>query len=425
MTNRVTIVGLGPAGADLIPPLTSAAVESASRVLARTARHPAASALPESTEFCDDLYESSGSIEAVYDAIVARVIAAAARSPVVYAVPGSPMVAEHTVELLIASGVDVEVLPAMSFLDLAWTAMRLDPFALGVTVVDGYDLEALCAAPGPVLIGQLDHPLLLSDIKVSIDPWPEDDPVVLHHLGLADQRVEVLPWEMLDRFEPDHLTSLYLPSVGRTVGRAADRLRGVVTRLRNECPWDAEQTHGSLRRFMLEEAYEAVDAIDRLDINRQETVDALISELGDVAFQVFLHAEIASEQMAGDVGDIFDRLSEKLIRRHPHVFDPDGESATDLELQWEAIKRSESGRSHLLDGITMGLPSLLVLRSIIQRARRGGVEAGRVIEACDAGEIAELIGAAIGCIDRGIDPETALLGWCAEVIEWSAEVTPQ
>ena len=229
---HVTVVGLGPAGTDLVgndatDQLTRAA--TLGRAYLRTARHPAASRF-EGVPAFDNLYEAAATFDEVYAGIVEALVAAAleaAPEPIVYAVPGSPLVAERTVDLLRADGrVEVTARPALSFLDLAWVALGIDPLAAGVRLVDaGVAGPVIGREGGPFLVAQCWSRHLLSEVKLAV---PDDDglelprPVLLHHLGLEDQVVAAVDWWELDRtLEPDHLTSVYIPGSVPSEGRAA------------------------------------------------------------------------------------------------------------------------------------------------------------------------------------------------------------
>jgi tetrapyrrole methylase family protein/MazG family protein len=329
---RVDVWGLGPADASLIPAGLLDAVTSAPTIV-RTLRHPAASALPDTVITCDDLYESADTIEDVYVAIVDRVVAhAPSEGSVLYVVPGSPLIAEHTVELLRArDDIEVVIHPALSFLDLAWARLGVDPFASGARLVNGH--EFTLGQGGPTLVAQADSAHVLSEIKLSLDDGP--DVVVLQRLGLPDESITTVAWDDLDRVvAADHLTTLWMVLPADELSLFADLVRV----LRERCPWDAEQTHESLTRFMLEEAYEAVEAIASGD------VDAVEGELGDVLFQVVLHAAIAEE--AGDftLSDVARGIREKLIRRHRHVFgDVIANTPAEVEAMWAQVKAEERG----------------------------------------------------------------------------------
>src|SRR5205085_10496623 len=290
-------VGRGPAGPGL---LTEAATQAIGRVperYVRTTRHPAASAVPGAHSF-DGVYERAAAIEEGYAEIVDGLAeAAAAGGEILYAVPGSPLVAERTVELLLADDrVDVELVPGLSFLDLAWARLGIDAVASGVRVVDGRRFAVEAAGErGPLLVAQCDSKGVLSDIKLAAGDAHPDSVVVLQQLGLPDEAVRTVAWEDLDRaVEADHLTSLYLPVGAPPVAAEVARFADLVRTLRERCPWDREQTHTTLTRHLLEETYEVLEAIESLD--SPGGVEHLEEELGDLLFQVVFHATLAAEE---------------------------------------------------------------------------------------------------------------------------------
>ncbi|MEI6349937.1 MAG: nucleoside triphosphate pyrophosphohydrolase [Verrucomicrobiota bacterium] len=152
-----------------------------------------------------------------------------------------------------------------------------------------------------------------------------------------------------------------------------NELRSIVARLRapDGCPWDREQTHASLRGGLLEEAHEVVEAIEEND-------DAhLREELGDLLLQVVMHSQMASETGRFDFDEVAREISEKLIRRHPHVFgDTQVADTSGVLKQWDAIKREEKGNRHvsLLDGVSTSLPALIRAEKIAKRAARVGFD---------------------------------------------------
>jgi tetrapyrrole methylase family protein / MazG family protein len=350
----VTIVGLGPAGPDLVTSGTLAAIEAAAALprFLRTERHPSASVLPRATP-CDDLYERGASFDEVYAAIIERVVEAAIREGgALYAVPGSPAVAERTVELLRADErVGVNVVPALSFIDLAWVRLGIDPLSERPRIVDAHSFARDVAGDlGPFLVTQCHSADVLSTIKLAFDDHPPERVTVIARLGLSDETVAEIAWNELDRVPADHLTSLWIPRLGTPLGGAIVALEDVMRELRAKCPWDREQTHASLARYATEEAQELVDAISALASGEtDDTIDHLADELGDVAFQVVFHACLAAERGWFTLADVLDGLAAKLVRRHPHVFPPAGSdpddwtasTAADVRRQWEAVKANE------------------------------------------------------------------------------------
>lgn len=163
------------------------------------------------------------------------------------------------------------------------------------------------------------------------------------------------------------------------------------------CPWDAEQTHASLTGYLLEEAYEAVAAIEEGDLGA-----GLAEELGDVLLQVLFHARIAD---SFDIDAVAAGLVDKLVRRHPHVFGAATVAGSaQVAASWEAIKAAEKGRRSVVEGVPLGQPALPLLAQLLRRARGAGVE---VALPCDgpAGELAAVVAAAL---EAGVDPEAAL-----------------
>jgi len=193
-----------------------------------------------------------------------------------------------------------------------------------------------------------------------------------------------------------------LASLG-AIGRIAERLRAP-----GGCPWDREQTHASLRPHLLEEAYEALEALDRGDL------PTLRDELGDLLFQIAIHAQLASEEGAFDLADVSRSIGEKLVRRHPHVFAGTSLEGTDLLVQWEQIKRDEQAerRGSILDGVPRSLPALFAAERLQERAARVKLRPPRIELPLDVdgpeflGEL--LFGLVAEAREKGFDAETAL-----------------
>jgi tetrapyrrole methylase family protein / MazG family protein len=379
-TPRVVVCGLGPATAGLLTVDTRLAIDRVPHRFLRTHRHPSAPAVPDAVAF-DDVYERADDFDEVYSTIVEQLVKAAVEhGEVLYAVPGSPLVAESTVERLRADDrVEVEILPAMSFLDLAWARLAVDPVEAGVRLVDGhrFDVEA-AGERGPLLVTQCDTVDILSDVKLALDALPQVPPpvTVLQRLGLDDEMVATVAHTDLDRtVAPDHLTSLYVPVLASPVAGELGHLDQVIRRLRVECPWDREQTHASLRRHLLEEAYEVLEAIDHLDVEGGEGYGELEEELGDLLIQIFFHATLAAEQGQFELADVARVVREKMVGRHPHVFGTaTAETADDVEARWDQIKQGEKGRESVMDGIPAALPALLYALKVQKRSATAGVE---------------------------------------------------
>ncbi len=325
----------------------------------------------------DEWYETASSFDELYENIVRDLIQLAAESPnntVVYAVPGSPVVAERTVELLFGyTDIDVRCQPAVSVIDVACAALGCDPMAQSLRVVDALSSSEPLRGPGPLLVLQTYSAEILASVAVRLPPSTEV--IVLHHVGLPDEHIESIVARSLPSFTAaDHLTSLWVPSL-RTAGEAMDDLVDLMRTLRAQCPWDQEQTHSSLTRHLLEEAYEALDALDAYDADDPHA-DArhVMEELGDVLFQIVFHAELGSEDERFDLVTIADGVREKLIGRHPHVFgDVEVDGADDVASRWEEIKRVEKKRSSVTDGVALQLPALTLYAKMRRKALSVGL----------------------------------------------------
>ena len=389
MRPSIIVVGLGPAGPELLGDAARRAIEHADVAFLRTRRHPAAASLGDLPSF-DHHYEAAATFDQVYERIVADLVTTAqvlatGGGHVVYAVPGSPSVAERTVELLRADPrVDLVVVPALSFLDLAWDRLGVDPLGTGVRLVDGTRFEEQAAGErGPLLVAQCWSASVLSEVKLAFDdgdPGGADEPTVtvLHHLGLSDEVVATVPWHELDRaVVPDHLTSVWLPRPPDPAASELAALDHLVRRLRSDCPWDRQQTHSSLTRHLVEEAYEVVDAIDALGdaeaagepTREADAVGHLEEELGDLLFQVYFHARLAAESGRFTLADVARSVHAKLVARHPHVFgDVVAPDAGTVTANWEHIKKAEKGRASVTDGIPPALPALALSAKLQRKA---------------------------------------------------------
>jgi tetrapyrrole methylase family protein/MazG family protein len=287
-------------------------------------------------------------------------------------------VAERTVRTLQGvSEVELRLYPAVSFLDALFISLGIDPVE-GLTVLDGNEVaylgtERLEPRTGTVIC-QVDSRDLASDVKLTLlEVYPPEFPVkVLDALGTGGERIWEIPLQELDRKDLfHHLTTLYLPPLQEEDIFDFKRLMALVARLRGPdgCPWDRKQTHQTLARHLIEESHEAIEAI------RKKDWDHLAEELGDILLQVALHAQLASEEGHFVVSDSLRLISEKLVRRHPHVFgDVKLHTPEEVIARWERIKLEEEERGFLLEGVTADLPALLFAYKIQTKAARVGFD---------------------------------------------------
>ncbi len=412
MTAQITIIGLGPGSIGSINQETLQAIESAQNRYIRTTRHPTAHLIKDAISF-DAEYERHDSFDEVYTAIAKQLIAAAHQhQQILYAVPGSPLVLEQTVQhLLQDTTVDVVLIPAMSFLDVAWNELKIDPVNESVRMIDGHRFAELGAGErGPLLVAQCHAKWVLSNIKLAHESATGDEPVViLHHLGLEDQQVITTSWQNLDReIEPDHLTTLYIPKLAEPIAGDLAKLHKLSRTLREQCPWDREQTHQSLVRYLIEETYEVVDAINQLDPDDPSTDEALIEELGDLLYQVEFHATIAEQQGRFSIADVANSIHDKLVRRHPHVFgDVSADSADQVVSTWDAIKKQERGEvasKSVFDGVAIAAPALMYSCKLQKRAAEQGFDWPNSDGAYE--KITEEIGELRDAVRLNSDPQT-------------------
>ncbi len=399
----ITIVGLGPGPFGCISLESWDVIRQAPKLLLRTAVHPTVDELEQrGIVFAsyDSFYEQGKDFDAIYAAIAADVIGQALTGQeLVFAVPGSPMVAEKTVGLIRAAACEAKlpltILPGISFFELLCNRLGVDP-QQGMTLVDAFEVGALPAALSTgLVITQVFSSFVASELKLSLmERMPDETPVIVaRHLGLPDESIQTLPLFELDRQKDfDHLTSVYVAARPCRAERFdLDPLIKVMARLRSPdgCPWDIEQTHASLRRYIVEEVYEVLEAIDEQDPTH------LCEELGDLLLQIVFHARMAEETGAFSMQDVVDTVSEKLIRRHPHVFgDISVQDAAEVIVHWDAIKRREKKTKpkSALEGVPKGIPALLRANKLQLKAAKVGFDWDDIAPVWDkvAEELAEL-----------------------------------
>ncbi len=411
--SRIVVVGLGPGGEEHVTLETHRLIGAHPVRFVRTAVHPTAHLVGDATDF-DDVYDAADQFEDVYAEIVERLVAAAEEhGEVLYAVPGSPLVLEHTVRALLADArVECDARPAMSFLDVAYARLGIDPVEARVRLVDGHDFAVAAAGDaGPLLVAHVHADWVLSDIKLAVDDAVGDldadaMPVVaLQRLGTPDELITETTWGALDRaIDADHLTTLYVPRLAAPVGAAYVAFHRLARTLRERCPWDAEQTHRSLMPHLVEETYEVLDAVEALDPDDPTTDADLIEELGDLLYQIEFHATIAEQEGRFTIADVATGIHDKLVRRHPHVFgDTVAEGADEVLANWEDIKRAEKGRTSIFDGVPRALPALAYARKVQSKAAKVGFDWPDVDGALP--KIAEEVDEIRAVIADGADPD--------------------
>lgn len=438
MPPGITIIGLGPGGSQHWTRAAYTLLHQADEVYLRTAGHPGVADIPAKTYHFDHLFSQGSDLNEVGDQIVAEVVRLGQRDAgVIYAVPGHPPVDEATVRpiqtLAQANQVPVTIIPGLSFLEPTLTALNLD--MLNLQIADAVELAQRHHPPlesdRPALITHLHHQNLAGQVKRTLLNAYADSFVItlVQAAGTEAERVWSCALSELDH-QPhlDRLTSLYLPA--DTANGSLSAFQETIAHLRapGGCPWDREQTHQSLRPYLLEETCEVLEALDAND------PVALAEELGDLLLQIVLHTQIATEYGEFKMGDVIHHINGKLWRRHPHVFgDVVVNGVEEVKANWEAIKKVEKAKNSrdqvtsALDGVPKALPALAQALAISKKAVGVGFEwpniegvldqlieeAREITEATDPvhleSEIGDLLFSAVNLARwRKIDPESAL-----------------
>lgn len=387
---KIEVIGLGAGDLDQLPlGIYRKLTKTQQTIYARTLDHPVIDALEsEGVSFTsfDHLYQEEEQFEAVYERITAELVEAAKMSEekVIYAVPGHPMLAERTVQLLLnQTEVEVKVAGGQSYLDDLFTAMKIDPIE-GFQFVDGTDFRRnQLNLRNHLFVCQVYDTFIASEVKLTLleDLPPDYEIYIVEAAGSSAEKIEKVPLEELDhKMEISNLTTLYIPPVPEGyLHHTFSFLRDVMAVLRGPdgCPWDKKQTHESLRYHTIEEVYELIEAID------EEDDEHIIEELGDLLMHILLHSQIGEDNGYFTIDDVIQSISDKMIYRHPHVFSNVIADTEEAVLQnWEELKKQEKGkdRESILDGIPAHLPSLAKAYKLTSKAGKVGFEWGHVEE---------------------------------------------
>ena len=380
---HIHVLGLGPGPARYMTLETRDLLLADFPVYLRTSVHPTVEEISnwgcQYTSF-DQLYKQAKNFENLYQQIVKNLAAEAeAHGTIVYAVPGNPLVAESTVTELLrfaeSHALTVEIHTAVSCIDVMCESLHIDPTD-GLHVLDAlrFGTENL-HLDQPTLITQVYSPAIANEVKLTLLERldPDFEVQVIRAAGCDDEKKAWIPLEELDRLDwIDHLTTVFVPVAPIENRSGLIYLEQVVGALRDPetgCPWDLKQDHQSLKKYFLEEVYEVVEAIENDDI------DALCEELGDVLFQVYLHAQLASESDFFDLNEVAHGIADKLVYRHPHVFsDTKVADAEEVLQNWETLKAAEKEPSSVLAHVTQTLPALTLSEKIGKKVARVGFD---------------------------------------------------
>lgn len=386
-TPGITLLGLGPGDPQLLTRQAWEILENIPEIYLRTHMHPTVAGFPAGLRVhsFDQYYEEGISFEDVYERIVDKVLSLGKREKgVVYGVPGHPFIAEATAPEIARrakeENIPITVVEGMSFLDSIFGLLEIDPFP-HTALADGLEMAIAHHPPfppnAPAVIAQIHSPGVASNVKLTLMAvYPDNHQVnLIHGAGTKEGKVETVELYKIDRSSSiGLLTALYIPPLRD--GSSFEGFQEVVAHLRapDGCPWDREQTHLSLRPFLLEETYEVLSALD------DEDQVALQEELGDLLLQIVLHAQIASEYGDFSMVDVIQEIQDKLIRRHPHVFgDLDIKDQQKVLENWEKLKSVEredveKEKNGVLVGVSPALPALVQAETYQERVHRVGFD---------------------------------------------------
>lgn len=381
---KIVIAGMGTSSIEHITLKTYNAILNAEKIFIRTKMHESAEdilTLRPDAQCFDDIYDSYDNFEDVYEKITDILIKQAYVNNILYLVPGSPVFAEKTVELIIKKAdlknIEVQIFPSVSFVDAIFSSMKTDA-AHNIKILNALELkinqfDKNCV----ILICQVYDNFIASEVKIKLMEYYNENKTVYIIQNGGEENANIIKTELheLDRqMKFDHMTSVYVPCDEEINLRDMNSLEEIMDKLRgkNGCNWDKQQTHQSLKRYMIEECYEVLDAIEKND------GEMLCEELGDVLLQVYFHASIAKDEELFNIRDVYEAICNKMINRHPHVFKNKSDFTPDkVEKEWEAIKLKEKGylnTSESLKQMPKQLPALMYASRVQDKVKKAGFD---------------------------------------------------
>lgn len=374
MNHEITVVSLGPGPREYLTLGALETLKKAEKLILRTEKCDAAEYLRESGvdfETLDDLHETCDDFDELQAQAVRRLLKRAEEHPVCYGVFDAS--ADGTVREL-QKRLSCRVVPGMPL---------SAPF-LAASPEERIEIQTCSAlevtgTQSPLLILECDSRMLMSACKLQLLKWYDPDQEVKFFAPSRDtvRKYTLIPLSDVDR-QPryDHTCAVLLPAHDLIRKKRYDfyDLVRVLSLLRGEngCPWDLEQTHDSLKKYLIEEAYETAAAIE------EEDWEHVAEELGDVLLQVVFQANIGEQYGTLELGDITTDICRKMIARHRHIFGGDQcETAEDVSKNWEKIKKEERGfttQAQVLASVTPGLPPLMRAGKVQKKARDVGFD---------------------------------------------------
>jgi tetrapyrrole methylase family protein/MazG family protein len=381
----ISVVGLGPGDLNALTMGTVDILRRSSKIFLRTIKHPTVKFLEnENIKFktYDNVYEQAKSFDDVYDFIARDLIRVSKEvGDIVYAVPGHPLVAEKSVNILLElcekEGIEVKILPAVSFVDAIMEVLKIDPIS-GVKIIDAFDIKnQIMDKRAGLIITQVYNKLIASEVKLSLLEYYKDNTRIyfVRAAGIKGlESIREIELYELDRQEDiDYLTSIYVPKNLDNTKDFNDLVHIIeILRGENGCPWDREQTHESIKRGLIEESYEVLEALDKNDD------DMVVEELGDVLLQIVFHAQLGKEEGYYNINDVIKAICNKMITRHPHVFGNENvDNSTEVLDNWEKNKMKEQKLNSYTDSlkhVAKNLPALIRAEKVQKKASKIGFD---------------------------------------------------
>lgn len=377
---KLTIVALSTPGSVAVAAMT--AVRNAKKLYLQTARHPSVKWILDERlpyESMDGLYEQARSFAALNAAIADKLTAGAVDA--VFAVPGRGIGSSMGMELsktAAQKGVELAFLPGNGYAEAALAALP-GAFFGDYRIIEASSLPRPLDPYVALCVEEIDTPLRAQQVKLALaEYYPDEYNIFFSHMA-EDGAYQVLslPLYELDR-QPSYFAAdvaIIPPAAFEQLSRhGLEGLTGVMERLRapGGCPWDAEQTHESLKKSLIEETYEVLDAI------AQNDPDALCEELGDLLLQIVFHAQLEAELRAFTMRDVTTGIVTKLVYRHPHVFgDASVSGSAEVLANWEQLKKKDKRQSTLteaMESVPRGFPALMRAQKLQKKAASVGFD---------------------------------------------------
>lgn len=376
MGHKITVLGLGPDNIDLLTVKANEILLSEHHIVFRTSVCEAAKYLDKKNikyASADFLYEAADDFSSLEKNIAEHIINLAKQDEIVYAVPGSGVYNDGSVDMLREMYDNIEIIAGVS--TDAYIISKDVPknISSGAATIPAATLsDAVINTRLPLIISALDDQYTLSEVKIVLcEKYTDEHPVKIIN---SNKSCDIMLYEIDRGYEVDHNSILYVPIKQDDEKHDLYDLRRIFRKLRapDGCPWDREQDHQSLKRYLIEECAEVLDAIDHNDM------DELMDELGDVLLQIMFHSTIAEERGDFDIYSVISNLSKKLVFRHPHVFaDVNVENSEEVLDNWDEIKkkqRNNKTESEIMKKVPQNLNALIRAQKVQERAAKVGFD---------------------------------------------------